>query len=285
MEIRNRDLSLMAASRTLEGMCHKGSYVGVTVRCKRAALSIFGYGEMLERTVFRSSSGSKNNQTQEKMLMYEVFSLLLCDIRNVSARSVTVDTVRLLKDKIETKLDKAKLVREESGASAADCSAKRMLDGVANVYEKSRSVNGVDKDDEDDVDLDAEMSAIQLDDLMSEEDAMNNMQFSEGNDDIAADNDAENVDEVSKQVSLKWCTQDLWKLGWEAIEKLDVKGVRKATRDRVERKNKSADVMMKRVQQMRLDSAAMDISTTAPNVVTPSWRKYIHSLRPEFHSI
>ena len=105
MEIRIRDLSLMASSRTLEGMCHKGSYVGVTVRCKRAAQSIFGYGQMLERTVFRSSSGSKNNQTPEKMLMYEVFSLLLCDIRNVSARSVTVDTVRLLKDKIETKLD------------------------------------------------------------------------------------------------------------------------------------------------------------------------------------
>jgi len=57
-------------------------------------------------------------------------------------------------------------------------------------------VNGVDEGDEDDVDLDAEMSAIQLDDLMSAEDAMNNMQFSEGNDDIAADNDAENVDEV-----------------------------------------------------------------------------------------
>ena len=70
------------------------------------------------------------------------------------------------------------------------------MNGVANVYEKSRSVNGVDEGDEDDVDLDAEMSAIQLDDLMSAEDAMNNMQFSEGNDDIAADNDAENVDEV-----------------------------------------------------------------------------------------
>ena len=68
-----------------------------------------------------------------------------------------------------------------------------MLNGVSNVYEKSRSVNGVDEGDEDDVDLDAEMSAIQLDDLMSAEDAMNNMQFSEGNDDIAADNDAENV--------------------------------------------------------------------------------------------
>ena len=62
-----------------------------------------------------------------------------------------------------------------------------MLNGVANVYEKSRSVNGNDEGDEDD---------IQLDDLMSAEDAMNNMQFSEGNDDIAADNDAENVDEV-----------------------------------------------------------------------------------------
>ena len=37
------------------------------------------------------------------------------------------------------------------------------------------------------------MSAIQLDDLMSAEDAMNNMQFSEGNDDIAADNDAERM--------------------------------------------------------------------------------------------
>ena len=57
-------------------------------------------------------------------------------------------------------------------------------------------MNGVDEGDEDDVDLDAEMSAIQLDDLMSAEDAMNNMQFSEGDDDIAADNDAENVDEV-----------------------------------------------------------------------------------------
>ena len=117
--------------------------------------------------------------------------------RNVSARSVTINTVRLLKNQIKTKLDKSKLAREESGASADDCSARRILNGVANVYEKSRSVNGVDEGgDEDDVDLDAEMSAIQLDDLMSAEDAMNNMQFSEGNDDIAADNDAENVDEV-----------------------------------------------------------------------------------------
>jgi hypothetical protein len=149
--------------------------------------------------VFRLSTGSKNNHTPEKMLMYEVFSLLLCDMRrNVSARSVTIDTVRLLKNQIKTKLDKSKLAREESGASADDCSACRMLNGVANADEKSRSVNGVDEGgDEDDVDLDAEMSAIiQLDDLMSAEDAMNNMQFSEGNDDIAADNDAENVDEV-----------------------------------------------------------------------------------------
>ena len=114
----------------------------------------------------------------------------------ISARSVTINTVRLLKNEIKTKLDKSKLAREESGASADDCSARRILNGVANVYEKSRSVNGVDEGDEDDVDLDAEMSAIQLDDLMSAEDAMNNMQFSEGNDDIAADNDAENVDEV-----------------------------------------------------------------------------------------
>ena len=77
--------------------------------------------------------------------MYEVFSLLLCDMRrNVSACSVTIDTVCLLKDKIKTKLDKSKLAREESGASADDCSARRILNGVANVYEKSRSVNGVE---------------------------------------------------------------------------------------------------------------------------------------------
>jgi len=86
--------------------------------------------------VFRLSMGSKNNQTPEKMLMYEVFSLLLCDMRrNLSSRSVTIDTVRLLKNQIKTKLEKSKLAREESGASADDCSARRMLDGVANVYE------------------------------------------------------------------------------------------------------------------------------------------------------
>ena len=68
--------------------------------------------------------------------MYEVFSLLLCDMRrNLSSRSVTIDTVRLLKNQIKTKLEKSKLAREESGASADDCSARRMLDGVANVYE------------------------------------------------------------------------------------------------------------------------------------------------------
>ena len=52
MEIRNRDLLLMVASRTLEGMCHKGSHVGVAVRCKRAAQSIFGYGESLGAPCF-----------------------------------------------------------------------------------------------------------------------------------------------------------------------------------------------------------------------------------------
>ena len=82
--------------------------------------------------------------------MYEVFSLQLCDMRrNLSARSV-IDTVRLLKNQIKTKLDKSKLAREESGASADDCSARRMLNGVANVYEKSHSMNGVDEGDEDD---------------------------------------------------------------------------------------------------------------------------------------
>ena len=72
-----------------------------------------------------------------------------------------------------------------------------MLDGVANILRKIPFREWCWwRWYEDDVDLDAEMSAIQLDDLMSAEDAMNNMQFSEGNDDIAADNDAENVDEV-----------------------------------------------------------------------------------------
>ena len=57
--------------------------------------------------------------------MYEVFSLLLYDMRrNVSARSVTIDTVRLLKNQIKTKLDKSKLAREESGASVDDCRAR-----------------------------------------------------------------------------------------------------------------------------------------------------------------
>ena len=65
------------------------------------------------------------------------FFYLLCDTRrNVSTRSVTIDGVRLLKDQIKTMLDKSKLAREESGASAADCSARRMLDGVSNVLRK-----------------------------------------------------------------------------------------------------------------------------------------------------
>ena len=52
MEIRNRDFIVNGSVAYTGGMCHKGSHVGVAVRCKRAAQSIFGYGESLGATCF-----------------------------------------------------------------------------------------------------------------------------------------------------------------------------------------------------------------------------------------
>ena len=72
IEVKNRELGESPGICTLVGFCRQGHLVGVNQKSKRFTTMFYGPGDIDERVVHRSCTGSKNNQTPEKKVIYEV---------------------------------------------------------------------------------------------------------------------------------------------------------------------------------------------------------------------
>ena len=77
IENKNRDLKILPTIRTIAGYCRQGHMLGACIRCKRFYIAMRSQGKLGKQEILRASTSSKNNQTPEKQLVYEVASLFL----------------------------------------------------------------------------------------------------------------------------------------------------------------------------------------------------------------
>ena len=140
--------------------CHRShrSYPGDTGKSCTAKCfndSVRTTGVLEDRAIHRKSTNSKNNQTPEKRLIYEVASLLLHNA-GTQSRTLKPDSISCLAPKVTmmNKLGRSKFQREMHGEEGddADC----IVTSIRNIYSgfKSRraiatsgDTNELEKDD------------------------------------------------------------------------------------------------------------------------------------------
>ena len=127
-----------------------------------------------------------------------------------------------MKNKITTELVRAKLQKEKSNQ---DAETTRLFNSVAHVQTTAR---GVEVDDAEDEDCDDSPNAATNEPDEDElEDAMNSMDFREEDNNW----DVNESDETSTEFD-KSCLKDLYYLGWNAIQSMQIKDVREMHHER-----------------------------------------------------
>jgi hypothetical protein len=104
LELNRKAFSNYPSVRTLDGMRHKGNYIGMTQRCKRFLETVYSAGAIADREVYRSGTRAKGHGQQEKKLLWEVIDLffgdcvlLMNDIYQYFDRKLENGTVSALK--------------------------------------------------------------------------------------------------------------------------------------------------------------------------------------------
>ena len=177
------------------------------------------------------------------------------------------------KIKTEMKRDKIK-----SQLSVPDHEAMRMFNGVSHAYHIARpeKSSGVNANDDDAMDVDDDETELEEELEM----AMEQMRF--GEEDLEEDD--EPPDEFGPLHGHKsFCAKNIWKEGWEAIKEMNVKVVRENTRKRRARKRELAKYVVKKVSEMREQSANVDVGSEMETVDDAPWTTYVHGLRPNVY--
>jgi hypothetical protein len=108
--------------------------------------------------------------------------------------------------------------------------------------------------------------------------AMEEMTFGDSNVEVDVVDDENVVDGVHR-----FCKQNIWKKGWEAIATMDVKESRERDRKRRDRKKKVSKYCIERSEELKDVSSALPIGEEKVDVEAASWTDYVHSLRPDFY--
>ena len=158
-----------------------------------------------------------------------------------------------------------------------------MFNGVSHAYRSARSekVTEATEHPDDAMEPDIARDELNADDKAIEA-AMEGMTFG----DEGVDEEVENVavDEFGPLWGHKcYCVKNIWKKGWESIGKMNVKEVRKHKAARQKRKRALAKHVLKKVTDMRSDSANVDVGSEMNEVDPAPWTEYVHSLRPNIY--
>jgi len=286
IEICNRDLSLMPQMRTIVGMIRNGRICGLAKRCKRAVELFYGPGLVGVREIYRRSTGSKGNQTPEKKVIYEVFSIMLepkSDKHN--RRLINRDTVCNLKPRLKMLegLKRDKIASETKGIP--DDEASRLLNGVRNVYTSFATSRDVDKEASEEADDTLALDRV-LEETAAQKDsdaeaAMEAMEFTEEADEESEENEQALV--VGKTKIHKYIIENIWADGWEAISEMNIAELRKNQRERRERKKILSRYVLKKVTNMREQSHDFDVSDLVYDLFEEydeaPWADYVEELR------
>ena len=93
-------------------------------------------------------------------------------------------------------------------------------------------------------------------------------------------------DAEPKKTVNKFCTVgvDIYSVGWDEIDEMDVKVVRKRAEDRLDRKGIVAKYILSEVKNMKEKASAINIGEANPNPRRAAWRDYERSVRPDYYN-
>ena len=111
IENKNIDLPLLPPIHTAAGYQRQGSMLGPCIRCKQFQVGMKSSGDLGQRKVHQAGTGSKNNQTPEKKLIYEVATLFLGSDVGMQPRAPNMNSFSVLRSQITIrgKLDRQHL--------------------------------------------------------------------------------------------------------------------------------------------------------------------------------
>ena len=273
MEISNRDLSILPKNRTVDGFVRQGALVGPCVRTKRFVEGIMGPGLLGERTIYRTGTGSKNNLTPEKQLIYEVASLFLEKSRGAASRLLSPLAIISLEDQVKGRnnLKRTKLVQEIHGDP--DDEAYRVLSVIRDSYTSFSSKRSTDQ-------ATAQVAADQdMDAVDDEEEEDNLMRIFEGTQMTGVEDEAY-VEEETDNTLHPYLLADIKSEGWQSIEQMDIPAVRDCNAQRRKRKRLLTKYVLKKVKELREESHTVDLSTDIQELGMAPWRQYMIDLNP-----
>ena len=268
MEVKNRGLKQCPNICTLAAFCRQGFLVGLILKCKRFVNMFYSQSCLFE--VYHSGTGSKNNQTPEKKLIYEVLTIVIGTINHPHKRKLEKLNVAELKLLVKTDLTRSTLEAQINGPS--DHESVRLFNGVGHAHTIAKNrPNPTHVDESIDIDCDIDDGENDI------ENAMAAMQFSENNMDDEADDDDEKTGPLDGYK--RYCVENIWNAGWASISKMNIKAVRANAEARRKRKKALNRYVIEKVSEMKNLSANVIIGEEILNPCDASWTTYAHGLR------
>ncbi len=167
-----------------------------------------------------------------------------------------------------------------------DDAASRLFNGVHHIYNrinvaKNREQEMVGPGSKDDI-VDV------LDEVMNHKanDVLPNMDDHFFDDEYKDDDADENESDTGNELPMlltKQCLLNLTKIGWEELEKVNVREVRQHATDRIVRKRDTMKYIMRQVIKMKSSMRAVSVCEKNPMAEFPPWSCYMNEIRPNYY--
>jgi hypothetical protein len=106
-------------------------------------------------------------------------------------------------------------------------------------------------------------------------------------DDEYEDDDAdENESDIRNELpilSTKPCLLNLTKIGWEELDKVNVREVRHHATDRIVRKRDTMKYILMQVMEMKSSTRAVSVCEENPRAEFPPWSCFMNEIRPNYY--
>jgi hypothetical protein len=238
--------------------------------------------------VYRSGQGAKGRGQLEKTLLSKVLHIFLGDClpadNNLNGhRKLQPGTIASLEDHLTTKLDQTKLDKETHIKQEHDAVGCLFI-GVHHIYNRINVAKNCEKD------IGASNEPNNIKDIINEameykpsEDIIPNMNEHSFSGDLDEDKGNEHNDDLPFQTESKLCIMDLSKCGWEDINKVNVKEVRKTAKERHDRQRDITKYITMKVIGMKKNSGSISICEENVNLEDTVWAIFVSQLRPNYH--
>ena len=234
-----------------------------------------GSGELGQRKIYKEGTGSKNNLTPEKQLIYEVGSLFLEKPTDGESRMLAPNAVSSLEDRLKgtNHLKRANLMQEVHGNQDDD--AYRVLNVIRESYNSFSSQRATDQ-------ATAQVSAEEDMDAVVDEEEDELRKIYEGT--TMSGVEDEDFDEEDTDNTLHpYLLADIDSEGWQLLDKMDIRAVRERNAQRRKRKRLLSKYVLRKVQDLREESHTVDFTTHVQDLSPAPWRQYVMDLNPSLY--